>query len=665
MDTAEGRPNPSGGYRFRSLPRVAAIVVVALALTAAGCDSTDDASTTFQATATTPATTGTEQAEGFTYRVGMIDDILRPNFWAFYGPNATVNMSYIFGPTKPSLFSIAYPGIVVAPDVAVGLPAKPVQEGDVWTVTQPIRDDYTWSDGSLLTAHDIVFTYETVRDAELTNAWIESYPYTEDSSPRLLAVEAVDDFTARYTFDSKPGAAQWPHQVGIAPIMPRTPWEPVVAEALRSEDPAGYLYDTDAMEVGDLSGGPVAYHGREEGVSVENVRNEHYANAGFTHQFWADGSYALNGELLYGVGVGDPITEYTEGPYLDRTVFTIYADQSAAMLALLDGQIDYWIDATGMSPGIRRQGLEADDLAVTVNSNSAFAYLGFNLRKSPGKFQGFRQALAYFDKENLTNNVLQGAYLPLYVLVPEGNIAWYDEAAAREIASTYVGLSTDGRLAAAYTALEDDGFTWATPPERDADGFIVTPGAGIVDPEGNVVPALEILTLSSTPQFHTAALWFEDWAEQLGIPARADPTDFNTLRAGVWPGVDREPTFDMYILSWRLPNPAWPTFHESFFHTRHLAETTDGNNSTGYKNPAFDALADAMLTETDQATAFDQVWEMERMLAEELPYVVLFTAPVTEFYNEDLQYPFTQTLAGIQFLDGMQGTVDLDRADSP
>jgi hypothetical protein len=35
----------------------------------------------------------------------------------------------------------------------------------------------------------------------------------------------------------------------------------------------------------------------------------------------------------------------------------------------------------------------------------------------------------------------------------------------------------------------------------------------------------------------------------------------------------------------------------------------------------------------------------------------------TEFYNPDLEYPFTQTLAGIQYLDGMPGLVKL-RADS-
>ena len=64
-----------------------------------------------------------------------------------------------------------------------------------------------------------------------------------------------------------------------------------------------------------------------------------------------------------------------------------------------------------------------------------------------------------------------------------------------------------------------------------------------------------------------------------------------------------------------------------------------------------------MFAETDEAVAFDQIWEMERMIATDLPYVILFDTPITEFYNADLQYPFTGTLSGIQNQAGMQGTV--------
>jgi len=653
--------------RLWSSPPVAVVaLLVAFAFIAGACTSSgDDVITTTEAvTGTTAAPVGTSTTAastvaGFTYTVGMISDITSDNYWAFIGLDSPVYVSYVLSQTKPSLFTVAYPGIVIAPDVAVGLPADAVQEGDVWTVTQPMRDDYTWSDGSALTANDVVFTYETVRDAELGGGWIAAYPYTEESTPRLINVEAVDDYTVKFTFDSKPGAVVWPHNVGVASIVPAAPWEPVIAEALASEDPAAVVYGASSLEVGDLSGGPVIYHGREEGGFVENVKNENYSNAGLKHTFWQDGSYAQNDVLLYGDGGGDVAVEYTEGPFLNRTVFSIYGDEAAAMLALVDGEIDFWINDVGVTPGLRQQGLEADNLSVTVNPTNGFRYLAFNLRKSPGKFLGFRQAMAYFDKENLTQSVLQGVAFPLYVMVPEGNQAWYNEEVAEQIASQYVGLSTQDRLNKAYEALEADGFTWATPPERDEDRNIVTPGVGIIDPDGIAVPELEIIAPSATqaPLRATAALWLGDWAESLGVPAKTIPTIFDTILDTVFPGVGTEPTFDMYILGWSLGNPAWPTFHESFFHSRNFPETNDGNNATGYSDPEFDVLADTMFTETDQAAAFDQIWQMEQKLAEDLPYVVLFDATITEFYNNSLEFPYAGSLSGIQYQAGMQNVV--------
>ena len=659
---------------WRSRPIALVVLLVAFALVAAACDSGDDTSTTAAAaggetTETTAApsgetteTTAAPSVEGFTYTVGMTSDITSGSFWDLFGPGSTVFMSYVHSPTKPSLFGIAYPGLLVAPDVAVGLPVAAVDEGgDVWTVTQPIRDDYTWSDGSVLTANDVVFTYETVRDAGLGASWIPAYPYTEASSPRLTSVEAVDDFTVKFTFEGKPGGAVWPNQVGVGPIMPQAAWAETVTTALASEDPAAILYGTDGDTVGDLSGGPVSYNGREEGAFVENVKNENYANSGYTHTFWDDGSYAVNDDLLYGQGGGDVSVQFTEGPYLDRTAFSIYGDQAAAMLALTSGEIDYWINPLGVSPGLRQQGLESDNLAASVNPTNGFRYLSFNLRESPGKYLGFRQAMAYFDKENLANNVLQGVAFPLYVLVPEGNQAWYNEEVATEVSARYVGLSTTERLNKAYDALEADGFTWVVEAERDEDGNILEEGvgSGLTDPEGNLV-SVEIMAPSATydPLRHTASLWLEDWAENLGAEAQANPTDFNTIVANVFgQGLGNPPDFDMFILGWSLGNPAWPTYHDDFFHTRNITETNEGANAGGYSNAEFDALAEAMFAETDQAIAFDQIWEMEQMIATDIPYVILFDTPITEFYNADLLYPFTGTLSGIQFQDGMQASV--------
>ena len=668
-------------WRNRSVALMVLLVVLAMVAAACTSDSDDtttttaaagdggETTTTVAATETTEATDATDAttttaaaaATGFTYTLGMTSDIVSNNYWAYIGPDGTVYMQYVFGPTKPSLFTIQYPGLIVAPDVAVGLPAEPVEEGDVWTITQSMRPDYVWSDGSPLTAHDVVFTYTTVRDAGLGGDWISAYPYTDTSEPQLTNVEAVDDYTVKYTYASFPGGAVWPHNTGVASIMPKAPWEAIVTEALASEDPGATIYGADAFEIGDLSGGPVNYNGREEGAFVENVANTAYSNAGMEHIFYVNGSYEQNGQLYFGEGGGDVLMAYKDGPFLDRTAFSIYGDQAAAMLALADGEIDYWINPLGVSPGLRQQGLEAENLDVAVNPTNGFRYLAFNLRKSPGKFLEYRQALAYMiDKEFLTLNVLQGVAFPLYVLVPEGNQAWYNAEFAEEVAAKYVGLDENTRLQLANEVLVAGGFTWETDPVTDEDG-VITPGVGLIDPDGVKLVQQEIMAppASYDPLRATAALWIEGWMEKLGIDAKANPTDFNTIVAKVWPGIGEEITFDTYILGWSLGNPAWPTFHESFFHTRHWAETDDGGNATGYSDPEFDQLADDMfaLKVSEQDAAYDKIWEMEAKLVADLPYIVLFDTPITEFFTKDVSFPFTSTLSGIQALAGMQGNV--------
>ena len=535
---------------------------------------------------------------------------------------------------------------------------EPVQEGDNWTVTQPLKQGVMWSDGVEFTSADVVFTYETARDAVLGDTCLTDWPTSEDANPRLLSVEAVDDYTVKYTFNAKPGLGTWPHNVGVNTVMSANFWGPTVEEALASEDPAAVIYGADGT--GDPSIGSMNFDTWEEGAFVLNTANEDYSFAGQQWTVYDDGTVEIDGEQYYGSGGGNIVTSYAEGPYASQATFSVYTDQSAAMLALINGEVDYWINPLGVSPGLRGQGLEAGNLSVAVNPTNGMRYLAFNLRKSPGSYQEFRQAVAYMiDKEFLTQNVLQGVAFPMYVMVPEGNQKWYNAEFADSVKAEYQGLSSEERLAAAMELLKGAGFTWDVEPVFDADLGEIIPGEGITDPAGVKVPEIEILAppASYDPLRATASLWIEGWLEQLGVPARANPTDFNTIVAKIWPGVGEDITFDMYILGWSLGNPALPTFHESFWHSRYLAEDNDGNNSTGFVNDAFDAASDAILAATTEEEAYEKMWEAEAILADELPYVVLFDTPITEFFSNELTFPFIQTLSGLQFGNGFTGLV--------
>ena len=137
-----------------------------------------------------------------------------------------------------------------------------------------------------------------------------------------------------------------------------------------------------------------------------------------------------------------------------------------------------------------------------------------------------------------------------------------------------------------------------------------------------------------------------------------EPTEFNTIIERVYvPNDAGELTFDMFILGWSLGNPALPTFHESFFSSRNLTVVNDGNNNTGFDDPDFEVLVDELNAAQTEEEAYDIIWQMEQILAEKKPYIVLFDTGILEFYNNRVLYPFTDTLSGLQFLNGLQGTV--------
>jgi ABC-type transport system substrate-binding protein len=484
-----------------------------------------------------------------------------------------------------------------------------------------------------------------VRDLALGGSWLNSYPIAAEGSLGLTAVEAVDDNTVKFVFNERPGLAIWPHQVGLAPIMPAHIWGDAVEEAKASEEPAEALYAVAGTGL-DVSGGPMVFAERSEGNFARNTAN---------------GSYYDSGATVESGGV-----TYTIGPFATEAIFSLYGGQDAAVLALAAGEVDYLLNPLGMQRGLLAQVQGNEELTAVVNPTNGFRYMAFNLRKEPMSIPQFRQAVhLMIDKEFMANNVLQGAAFPLYVTVPEGNTKWYNEEVAESVASNYVGLTMQERLEGAVALLTEGGFTWTTPPAMavDADGAIlqaVVPGEGLLL-NGNPIPELEVIAPGPgyDPLRATYSVWIETWLNQLGFEAEANPTDFNALVDRVY-GVQEDGTlgFDMYLLGWSLGNPALPTYHESFFASKNDTLVNEGDNAPGFANADFDALVEQFNTAQTEEELYDIMWQMEEILADELPYILLFDTGILEFYRQaNVNFPFTQTLSGLQFLSGQQGTV--------
>ncbi|HEY7582639.1 MAG TPA: ABC transporter substrate-binding protein [Acidimicrobiia bacterium] len=645
--------------RWRWLAIVAVLAIVAAACQQGGGGTTAAPSDGGTATtslsgdggATTTAAGEEEPTTGgdlATYRMGIFSDTTTDNFWAYYDPASSVWTGYILNDTKSALYGINYPGIELDTDLAASSEVPTgAAEGDGWAIEVEMRDDATWSDGTPVTANDVAFTFATVRDLALGGNWLSAWPLPDPENPAaigLTEVTAVDDYTVKLVFNAQPGLVIWPHSVGTAPVMPAHTWGPIVEEAKASDDPAAALYAASGVE-NDVASGPMNFVEREEGAFARSEANEVFYDRG--------------------VEVESGGFNYVVGPYINESTFSVYGGQDAAVLALKAGEVDYLLNPLGMQRGLLAQVQDDPNLTAVVNPTFGFRYLAFNMREEPMSIPAFRDALALMiDKEFMANNVLQGAAFPLYATMPEGNRKWYNAEVAESFASNYVGKTIQERLEGAVQILRDAGFTWETEPAvaTDAEGNVlnaVNNGVGIMY-NGTPVRPLEILAPGPgyDPLRATYSIWIETWLNQLGFEAEANPTDFNALVAAVDPQADNTAAFDMFILGWSLGNPAFPDYHHSFFHSSNDMLVNGGSNRGGYASEEFDALADAYQAAQSEEEAFDLMWQMEEVLQRDKPYILLFDTGILEFYRtESIEYPFSETLGGIQFIQGMQELV--------
>lgn len=604
------------------------------------------------------------------YRVAILEDTTTDNFWAFLDTEAKGSNGYLLVDTKPNFFDVAYPinddvtaGGVIIPDLSAGPPAEPVQRGDVWVVEQSIRQGLRWSDGKEITAQDFVFTVNTVHEFNLGGNWLSIYPEADENAQEgvgIVRVEAVDAYTVRITFNRAPGLELWPYTMGVSgPWMPEHFWAAAVEEARDSADPAQTLYA--ASGIGDPSGGPMVFDSREPGAFARRVANTHFHNKDRVITLYESGTVGVTGsdgkeELFGGKEADSAVIRYRTGPFVERQTLTLYSSHDAAVIALRRGEIDFLPSESGLQ-GAPGQVLDDPDLEAAVNPAYGMRFLGFNLRRFPTNHKAFRQALAMMiDREFMATNVLQGAAFPLYTMMPPGNAKWFNEDVAAELQRRYgAGLDEAERLAEAVRILENGGFSWATAPSYDAQLNAVKPGTGLVGPGGQPIPPLELLAPDSgaDPLRATYAIWVERWARNLGIPLSTNPTSQDTIRSRLYTSGGEEPQFDLVIDRWSLGTPAFPIFYDALWHSRHDTKVSGGFNAPGFANPEFDRLAEAYRSTRSEEDAFEFVWEMERILAEELPYIVLFNPPILDFYrSEAVQYPFTDMLGGLQFIGG-------------
>lgn len=556
-------------------------------IVAAEPSTTDGGSTSPAAESTTTV------APPFIYRLGVLSGVTTDNFWAFYGAEPSIWNAYVLGPTKPALYTAHASLGSLQPELALS-DVEPERDETGWHVVVELSPDLAWSDGVAVTAHDLVFTFEAVRALELGGSWADSFPNA------VRSVDAESDHRVRIDFAERPQLSVWPHGVGLAPIMAKHVWEEAV-----SDIDADALYEMSGDS--DVGGGPLAIESVTPSLMVS------VANSGY------------------------PTTDTPEA-----VEYHVYSDEAAAAEALEAGEIDSVLSPKGMTTEEIDNVEQNPSIQVVTSPGNAIRYLGFNLDRDPMSEPAFRTALALLvDREGLADSIA-GSGSAAWSLVPEGNSRWFDREAVAEIKTIYQG-SLKSRLGAALEGLQGAGYTWEVAPTVEGGKLIAGSGLTI---DGQMPQPLTILTPGDT--FDPARPEYVDSIAAtlgaLGFDARPVETDFDTvIDLAFTPGEDGELHYDMYVLGWTLGNPALPAYYEALF------ASGGPMNNTGYESEAFDEALSEYEGAFTEKMAKQALWEMEAVLARDLPYLPLYTSQIAEAYRSDrVRYDVAGALGGLQ-----------------
>ncbi|MFO7753988.1 MAG: ABC transporter substrate-binding protein [Desulfobacteraceae bacterium] len=544
-----------------------------------------------------------------TLRVGIAEEPRTLNIWLASDANSRKVLSLIY----QHLYIRDPETLELTPWLAK---EKPVYDPDTLSYTVTLRDA-RWSDGSPLTADDVVFTVDLIKRFKIP-MYISKWRFVKKTV-------AVDDKTVRFFLD-KPRAIFLTRSM-VIPIVSRKEWADRADRAEQKEKPLMALMNQKIDK--PLGCGPFVLKKRREGAFLYLEKNPH---------FFASGS-TING---YGIG-----------PHVDSIIFKIFRSADVAILALRKNSIDYYWSA--VQPG-HIDALEKDEnTRVFISKKSAFYFMGFNARKAPFSGRGLRRAAAYLiDREFIISRILQGYADRMLSVVPEGNVSWYNP----DLPSYGEGDSREERIRRAWKLLKSEGYTWNTPPV-DKEGNVVKPST-IITPDGEPMEPVTILTPPADYDPHRAACGtiIQEWLKDAGIPASSRPMSFGALLDKV----KAEHDFDSFILGYGSLSLD-PDYLRSFFHSKNAKER--GWNMSGYSNPEYDRIAESSARCMDKEERRELVFRLQDIVLNDVPYIPLYNPHMIEAVNVNRFSGWVEMVGGIGNLWSMV-TLELntERADA-
>lgn len=283
---------------------------------------------------------------------------------------------------------------------------------------------------------------------------------------------------------------------------------------------------------------------------------------------------------------------------IDEVVFTVFGNQETMTQAIKAGEIDY---AWGLKPGLFNALEGEPNIGTRAGDGGCWGNIAWNFGGQGPKATAdptindtaFRQAVAMsIDRQEIVSKVYQDtASVGYSILMPGSNGSWVTDI-PEELQFNY-------DPAAANTMLDEAGYT-----DTDGDGTRNgTDGENL---------NLELLVISDVTGSVDTGKLLQGYLSDVQIDSFLTTVDTNKAYDLWYTG-----EWDAYVWDW-CPDPD-PDFMLSVFTTDQCLGWSDGC----YSNPEFDRLYELQQTQLDRADRKATIDEMQLMIAEEVPVMVL------------------------------------------
>ena len=290
-------------------------------------------------------------------------------------------------------------------------------------------------------------------------------------------------------------------------------------------------------------------------------------------------------------------TNYFAGtPTVGELVLVNFADTSGSLAAFRTNEVDMLFEPVPPEQIEILGGVEGVKIAQGPEFTTTL--IMYDMEQAPFDNQQVRQALSLaLNLEDMVDTVFLGAATP-------GSYGWIHPASSLFNSSVVTEYNPDKANAI-----------------LDEQGYVDSDGDGVREFDGQPM-SFELMAYSGNPiRLRLAELAKEMW-QVVGFEVEVASLEPATLDERVWPSWDicNGRDYQMSMFGWSAPVQAIPSRVTSLLHS-------DCNvaplNLSGFSSAAADELSEALAVETDPEIRVQLIRDLQEVIANELPFILL------------------------------------------